>query len=215
MKNKLVRQIPNGLTVIRLILTLIFLGMVLYAPRFEDPKPWRFLIVAFVLFVIAGITDLIDGSVARYLNVTSKFGRMIDPLADKVLVCGAFFCFAWIGQPLLANFTQSPYNVPPWALDAVRWGTAIILFVREVGVTILRHIAEARGVEFGAVFSGKIKMSFQSFGIGTVMIGWAFVSREWGDWFTIVTYFLMLLLTVVSGIHSLTRRITPESTPDE
>jgi len=74
-------------------------------------------------------------------------------------------------------------------------------------VQTLRHIAESRGVNFGAVISGKIKMFLQSFGVGTVMIGWAFVSREWGDWFTVVTFIVVAGFTVYSGIDSLRRPI--------
>ncbi|MHC4088236.1 MAG: CDP-alcohol phosphatidyltransferase family protein [Planctomycetota bacterium] len=93
----MLKLIPNILTLGRLVLTIIFLIMVLYAPpryaQGELPFP-DFLDIAFILFVIAGLTDMIDGTVARRLNVTSKFGRMVDPLADKVLVCGSFICFA-------------------------------------------------------------------------------------------------------------------------
>jgi len=205
----LARHIPNALTVGRLALTLVFLLMVLYAPRLGEAKPWPFLTAAFVLFVIAGLTDVVDGTIARALGVTSKFGRLLDPLVDKVLVCGAFICFALVGQPRFANFLVAPYELPEWLFDVFRWLTAVILAVREVGVTILRHVAEARGVAFGAVVSGKIKMFLQSFAIGTVVIGWAFVSRTWGDWFTVVTFVLMLAITVASGIQSLCRPIRP------
>jgi CDP-diacylglycerol--glycerol-3-phosphate 3-phosphatidyltransferase len=198
----IIRHIPNALTVGRLVLTLIFLGMILYAPRTGQDKPAAFLTGAFVLFVVAGLTDIVDGHLARKFNVTSQFGRMVDPLADKILVCGAFFCFAIVAQPRLANFGGSET-----ALHLIRWGTAIILFAREIVVQTLRHIAESHGVNFGAVVYGKIKMFLQSFGIGTVIIGWAFVSRPWGDWFTLVTYVLMVAMTIVSGVQALRRAI--------
>lgn len=198
----IIRHIPNALTVGRLILTLIFLGMILYAPTLEQEKPAAFLTAAFVLFVIAGLTDIVDGHIARKFNVTSQFGRTVDPLADKILVCGTFFCFAIVAQPQLANFGWSDTT-----LHLIRWATAVILFVREVLVQTLRHIAESHGVNFGAVIYGKIKMFLQSFGIGTVIIGWAFVSRPWGDWFTIVTYILMVAITIISGIQALRRPI--------
>ncbi|NLK41768.1 MAG: CDP-diacylglycerol--glycerol-3-phosphate 3-phosphatidyltransferase, partial [Planctomycetes bacterium] len=76
----IVRHIPNALTVGRLILTLIFLGMILYAPRLEQAKPAAYLMGAFVLFVVAGLTDIVDGYIARKYEVTSRFGRMVDPL---------------------------------------------------------------------------------------------------------------------------------------
>jgi CDP-diacylglycerol--glycerol-3-phosphate 3-phosphatidyltransferase len=198
----IVQHIPNALTVGRLVLTLIFLGMILYAPRTGRDKPAAYLMGAFTLFVIAGLTDIVDGHIARKFNATSQFGRMVDPLADKILVCGSFFCFAIVAQPRLANVGWSDTT-----LHLLRWGTAIILFAREIVVQTLRHIAESHGVNFGAVVYGKIKMFLQSFGIGTVIIGWAFVSRQWGDWFTLVTYALMVLMTIQSGIQALRRPI--------
>jgi len=198
---RIMRHIPNALTVGRLVLTVIFLAIILYAPA-KGEKPADLLLGAFILFVITGLTDIVDGYLARKFEVTSKFGRTVDPLADKFLVCGAFFCFAWVNQPKMACFGFSEMT-----LDIIRWGTAIIIFAREVIVQTLRHIAESRGVQFGAIWSGKLKMFLQSFGIGTVIIGWAYVSRPWGDWFTIITFGLMVLMTVFSGIQSLTRRI--------
>jgi CDP-diacylglycerol--glycerol-3-phosphate 3-phosphatidyltransferase len=200
--NNMVRYIPNILTVARLVMTVIVLGMILYAPTLGQEKPAKLLIIAFVLFIIAGLTDIVDGYIARQYNATSKFGRTVDPLADKILVCGAFVCFAIVGQPRFINF-----NFPDWLLHTIQWGTAAILLLREVVVQTLRHIAESRGINFGAVVWGKIKMFLQSFGIGTVFVGWAYVTRPWGDWFTIITYFLMALITIVSGIQALTRRI--------
>ncbi len=198
--NNLVRIIPNVLTLGRLILTLIFLGMILYAPQMGREKPAGFLLTAFILFVVAGITDIVDGKIARMYDVTSKFGRMIDPLADKALICGAFICFAIVGEPKLANF-----NLSVLTLSFIHWLVALVLIARELLVTILRHLAEARGVNFAATVSGKIKMFIQSFGIGTVIIGWAYVSRTWGDWFTIITLVIMITVTVISGINSLKR----------
>ncbi len=81
-----------------------------------------------------------------------------------------------------------------------------ILILREVYVTILRHIAEARGINFAATASGKVKMFLQSFAIGTVMIKTAHVqTATWGYWFTAVVFALMLTVTVVSGLTA-TRR---------
>jgi CDP-diacylglycerol--glycerol-3-phosphate 3-phosphatidyltransferase len=201
-QNGFIRYVPNILTVARLGMAVVFLGLILYAPTVEREKPAGVLMAAFVLFVIAGLTDVIDGYIARKYNAISKFGRTADPLADKFLVCGAFICFAIVGQPRLVNF-----NLPEWLLLTIRWGTAAILLLREVVVQTLRHIAESRGINFGAVVWGKIKMFLQSFGIATVLIGWAYVTRPWGDWFTIITYLLLAFFTIFSGIQALTRRI--------
>ncbi len=191
------KLVPNILTFMRLGLTFIFLAMVLYWPYVTDHS-W-FLDIAFVIFVIAGLTDVIDGHVARRWNATSKFGRMIDPLVDKVLVCGAFICFALIGVPKL-------FDWGPGTLRAVHWTAAGILMVREVYVTILRQLAESRGVNFAAVKIGKLKMFVQTFAIGTVLIKTAHVqTATWGHWFTIVVYVLMVAVTIASGVQA-TRR---------
>jgi CDP-diacylglycerol--glycerol-3-phosphate 3-phosphatidyltransferase len=193
----MVKHIPNILTFSRLALTVVFLAMILYMPYVDDRT--FFLDVAFVLFVIAGLTDVIDGPVARRLNVTSKFGRMTDPLVDKVLICGTFICFAIIGQPKLFALSET-------SLRILHWSVAGILILREASVTILRHVSEARGIDFGAVASGKIKMLLQSFAIGTVLIKTAHVPQAaWGHWFTTITFAAMIVVTVTSGIAA-TRR---------
>ena len=196
----MLRLIPNILTFSRLVFTIIFLVMILYSPYVAN-KPF-FLDIAFVIFVIAGLTDIVDGPVARKLNVTSKFGRMVDPLADKALVCGAFVCFAIIGEPKLFGFGAG-------ALAAIQWSVAGVIILREAYVTTLRHIAEARGVSFAATVSGKIKMFLQSFAIGTVIIKMAHfttdVQRWWGYWFITVTFIIMLVVTVISGLRATQR----------
>ncbi|MBC8217020.1 MAG: CDP-alcohol phosphatidyltransferase family protein, partial [Planctomycetes bacterium] len=146
---RFIRFIPNILTFGRLVLTVVFLVMILYSPGVENKSV--FLTVAFVLFVIAGLTDIIDGKIARMYNVASKFGRMIDPLADKILVCGSFICFAIIGEPRL-------FSLSPRVLAVIHWSVAGILIAREAYVTVLRHLAESRGINFAATVSGKIKM---------------------------------------------------------
>ncbi len=198
----MLKQIPNILTFGRFVLTVIFLIMLLYSPRFyaqgERPFP-GFLDIAFILFVVAGLTDMVDGAIARKLGVASKFGRMMDPLADKVLVCGAFICFAVIEEPKLFDFE-------PVTMAIIQWSVAAIIILREVYVTVLRHIAEARGINFAATVSGKIKMFLQSFAIGTVVIKTAHVqTATWGYWFTTITFALMLIVTVISGLRATQR----------
>ena len=198
----MLKQIPNILTFGRFVLTVIFLIMLLYSPRFyaqgELPFP-GFLDIAFILFCIAGLSDMVDGAIARKLGVASKFGRMMDPLADKVLVCGAFICFAVIGEPKLFDFE-------PVTMAIIRWSVAAIIILREVYVTVLRHIAEARGINFAATVSGKIKIFLQSFAIGTVVIKMAHVqTATWGYWFTTITFALMLIVTIISGLRATQR----------
>jgi CDP-diacylglycerol--glycerol-3-phosphate 3-phosphatidyltransferase len=198
----MLKLIPNILTFGRLVLTTVFLVMILLAPQYyadgEVPFP-GFLDIAFIIFVAAGLTDMVDGLTARRLNVASKFGRMMDPLADKVLVCGAFICFAIIGEPKL-------FSLSPVTLSIIQWSVAGILIVREAYVTTLRHIAEARGINFAATVSGKIKMFLQSFAIGTVIIKMAHVqTAAWGNWFTSITFAIMLAATVISGLRATQR----------
>jgi CDP-diacylglycerol--glycerol-3-phosphate 3-phosphatidyltransferase len=194
------KHVPNILTFGRLGLTIVFLGMILYSPHIDNPSSRSFFLdIAFVLFVVAGLTDIVDGAAARRFNAATKFGRMIDPLVDKVLVCGAFVCFAIIRAPQF-------FNWGPTTLAVVQWSVAGILIFREAYVTILRHRAEARGMNFAAVTSGKIKMFIQSFAIGTVLVKMAHVPQaEWGHWFTIVVLAAMVAITVYSGL-SATRR---------
>ncbi|MBN1975545.1 MAG: CDP-alcohol phosphatidyltransferase family protein [Sedimentisphaerales bacterium] len=198
----MIKQIPNILTFSRLVLTLVVLVMILYAPRYyangEVPFP-GFLDIAFILFVISGLTDIFDGMAARRLKVTSKFGRMLDPLVDKILVCGAFICFALIGEPKLFNLDKT-------SLTIIHWLVAAVLIAREAYVTILRHIAEAKGINFAATRSGKLKMFFQSFAIGTVIFKMAHVqTAAWGYWFTTVIFIIMIITTIYSGLRATQR----------
>ncbi|UCE47323.1 MAG: CDP-alcohol phosphatidyltransferase family protein [Phycisphaerales bacterium] len=189
--------IPNILTFTRLALTFIFLGMILYSP-FAAHKSF-FLDIAFVLFVITELTDVVDGKIARKLKAVSKLGRMTDPLADKVLVCGTFVCFAIIAEPRLFGFSRG-------ILALIQWSVAGTLILREAYVTVIRHITEARGLAFPAVATGKIKGVLQAFAIGTVIIKMAHVqTAAWGYWFTTATFVLMLTFTVISGFAA-TRR---------
>jgi len=200
----MVESIPNILTLARLALTSVFLIMILYSPFAANKS--LFLDVTFVVFVAAGLTDLIDGFVARQLNVATKFGRMMDPLADKFLICGAFVCFAMIGEPKLFDLNRA-------SLSLIHWLVVGILVARETYVTTLRHIAEARGVNFAATFSGKIKMLTQCFAIGTVIIKMAHVqTATWGYWFTTVTLAIMLTVTVISGLMTTRRRSWKKAT---
>jgi len=194
----MVRYIPNTLTVMRLALTVIFLGLILHSPQATNRT--ALLDGAFVLFLIAAFSDIADGIIARRYNVTSKFGRIVDPLADKVLVCGAFICFAIIGEPRLFNLSVGAHRVVHWAVVA-------ILISREAYVTILRQWAEAHGINFAATASGKFKMLTQSFAIGTVLVKMGHVqTATWGYWFTSITYTVMVTATIISGLRASQRK---------
>ena len=201
------KQIPNILTLGRLVLTVVVLMMIFYSPYVTNQP--LFLDIAFVIFVISGLTDIFDGIAARRLGVTSKFGRMLDPLVDKVLVCGAFICFGIIGEPKL-------FGLDSGTLAVIRWSVALIVIIREVYVTALRHIAEAHGINFAATASGKVKMFLQSFAIGTVIIKMAHVpTAAWGNWFTVITFVIMLTVTVMSGLWATRRKSWKEAVGKE
>ena len=194
----MVRQIANILTLGRLVLTAVFLAMLLYSPNVSNNRS-LFLDVGFAIFVIAGLTDIIDGRIARRFNVTSRFGRMLDPLVDKVLICGAFICFAIIGVPKL-------FGWPAMTMKIIQWLVALIITAREAFVTVLRHIAEARGINFAATTTGKIKMFVQSFAIGTVLVKAAHVqTATWGYYFTTITLIIAVAVTILSAWSAIQR----------
>jgi CDP-diacylglycerol---glycerol-3-phosphate 3-phosphatidyltransferase len=199
----MIKFVPNILTVARFVLALVILGMLLYVPTYQRHETAavvsRYIDWLFVLFLIACLTDAIDGKIARKYNVSSKFGRMLDPLVDKVLVCGGFIALAIIDQPRLFDFSAR-------TLAIVQWGIAGIITLRELVMTIVRHIAESRGINFAATPAGKLKMFVQSFAIGTILIKMAhFSDAAWGNWFTLVVLIAAAVLTVVSAMPSMRR----------
>jgi CDP-diacylglycerol--glycerol-3-phosphate 3-phosphatidyltransferase len=202
----MVKWVPNILTFLRLVLTIVFLVMLLCAPGVANRA--LFLDVAFVIFLVAGVTDVIDGHVARRFDAASKFGRMMDPLVDKVLVCGTFVCLAVVGWPTL-------FDWGPTTLAVVQWVVAGVIVVREAYVTILRHWAEAHGINFAATRSGKLKMFLQSVAIGTVLIKMGHLPEaQWGHWFAALIYAAAVTVTVISGLRA-TQRTKPRDTVRE
>jgi CDP-diacylglycerol--glycerol-3-phosphate 3-phosphatidyltransferase len=134
-------NLPNALTIFR-ILALPFCAWALFQEDGKDPS-WQ--IIAWLMFFVVGMTDVLDGRIARKRNQISNFGIILDPIADK-----AFIATALIGLSILGKI--------PW------WVTALIL-VREVGVTILRFAVIKREV-ISANRGGKIKSLLQNFSVG-------------------------------------------------
>lgn len=123
-------NLPNQLTLLRIVLIPVFMG-VLYA-GFPGAG-----YVALGIFVVASLTDLLDGKIARARNLVTDFGKFADPLADKMLVTAAMLWFVEIGQ------------MPAWAL--------LIVICREFAVSGLRMIASDKGRVIAAGWSGKVK----------------------------------------------------------
>jgi CDP-diacylglycerol---glycerol-3-phosphate 3-phosphatidyltransferase len=202
----MIKFVPNILTMARLVLALVILGIILYIPTYQTHESAAavscYIDWLFVLFIVACLTDAIDGKIARSYNVVSKFGRMLDPLVDKVLVCGGFISLAIIGEPKLFNFS-------PLTLIIIQWGIAGIITLRELVMTIVRHIAESRGINFAAVAAGKLKMFVQSFALGTILVKMAhFPDAAWGNWLTLILLIASAAITVVSAMPSVRRTNT-------
>lgn len=173
------RHIPNALTISRIVLAVAFFAVlagwqvphILFA-RVEGPD-WRLLLCA-GLFVAAAVTDALDGFLARRWKVVSMFGRVVDPVADKVLVLGAFVFLAGpafsVGQ---GRSSLQVTGVEPWMV--------VVVLSRELLVTWLRAVAEARGIAFGADASGKAKMILQSVVVPLILLLIAITSPvQWG-----------------------------------
>ena len=134
-------NLPNTLTIFR-ILALPFCAYALFKNGGEDDS-WR--IIAFTLFFIVGLSDILDGKIARSRSQITEFGKLLDPIADKAMLATAS-----IGASILGMLS--------W------WVTAIFL-IREVAVTILRFAVIKKGV-IPASKGAKVKTFFQSFGVG-------------------------------------------------
>lgn len=179
----------NRITMLRGLLTAAVLVVLLVdAP---DPRPavwWT----AFVLFAITALTDAVDGALARRLQEVSVFGRIADPLVDKLLVLGT--------ATVLLPLDDMARVLPAWAV--------VIMLAREVLVTALRGAVEGKGISFQAVWIGKWKMLVQCVAVGATLLygaGVGFVraplfglSATWN--LAHVLVWLAVVLTAWSGI---------------
>ena len=144
-------NLPNQITLARLGLAIVFFALLsCFDARQLDQQRWL-LSLCFWLFLVAAVTDILDGLLARMMQSVTSFGRILDPVVDKVMVCGAFVLFAshhfWDGNK---NIT----GVAPWM--------AVVILSRELLVSAVRSHSEASGEKFGALWAGKLKMFIQS-----------------------------------------------------
>ncbi len=162
------RSLPNALTIARVGLALAFFGCLVgyrydRSPVLNGDPDWV-LLAAAAVFVLAAITDALDGHLARKWGVVSLFGRVMDPFADKLLVLGGFVCLAG------AMFTIEGPQRQVVQVSAVQPVMAVVVLARELLITSLRGAFESRGVSFAATASGKWKMILQSVCIPLVLV---------------------------------------------
>ena len=147
MKNK---NIPNYLTILRVVLIPFFVVAVLRIPTWDFMK-----YVALGIYVFASVTDFVDGYLARKYNVVSDFGKLMDPLADKLLVSTGLILLSGMGV------------IPSWI--------TVILIGRDFVMDAVRMLAQSKGVIMAAGMYGKAKTAFQMIGISFALIdnmGW-------------------------------------------
>lgn len=130
-------NLPNKLTVLRICMIPFFVAALLY----EGGASRNMRILADVLFIAASLTDLLDGKIARKYNLVTNFGKFMDPLADKLLVCSALICLIELGQ------------LPAWVV--------IIIISREFIISGFRLVAADNGIVIAASYWGKFKTVFQ------------------------------------------------------
>ena len=160
---------PNRLTILRVVMIPLFVVAMLW-----ETLPYHEYI-ALALFVGACITDFFDGYLARKYNQITTFGKFMDPLADKLLVCAAMICF----------LTNQQTQMPAWAV--------IVIISREFIISGFRLIASDNGVVIAASYWGKFKTTFQMVSVVLLILdipALAFV--------TTICVWIALLLTIVS-----------------
>jgi CDP-diacylglycerol---glycerol-3-phosphate 3-phosphatidyltransferase len=170
--------LPNQLTILRLALVIVFV-----AAR-ESALPWGATIAA-VAFGLAVLTDYLDGALARRLQCETDFGRLMDPLADKVLIAAALVLLAW------------SHDIPAWA--------AIILISRDFLITGLRQLALSHGTVLAADPAGKTKTASQMVMIGFFLLRdatqeWLHL-EAWPSW-VLLTGHVLITASVILSIYS-------------
>ncbi|MCI8822464.1 MAG: CDP-diacylglycerol--glycerol-3-phosphate 3-phosphatidyltransferase [Lachnospiraceae bacterium] len=167
-------NLPNKLTVLRVLLIPFFVWFALV-----DLVPGYSKYIAVLIFVVASLTDLLDGKIARKYHLVTNFGKFMDPLADKLLVCAALICLSASGM------------VPAWMV--------IIIISREFIISGFRLVASDNGVVIAASYWGKFKTTFQMLMIIVLLLDLGGVFDVIGQ----VLTWIALILTVVSLVDYL------------
>lgn len=171
-------NLPNKLTILRVLMIPFFVLFMLVNVTGDADK-----YIAAAIFIIASLTDMLDGQIARKYNLVTNFGKFMDPLADKLLVCSAMICLVEMGR------------LPAWIV--------IIIISREFIISGFRLIASDNGVVIAASYWGKFKTVFQMAMIIVLIF-------DLGGVFTIVETVLIwvsLILTVVSLIDYIAKNV--------
>jgi CDP-diacylglycerol--glycerol-3-phosphate 3-phosphatidyltransferase len=171
-------NLPNAITVVRILLAPLFFVMLLVDGGDDGWLRWA----AAILFILAIATDGIDGHIARSRNLVTDLGKLLDPIADKVLTGAAL-----VGLSILGEL--------PW------WVTGLIL-VREVGITVWRFVQLSDRV-IPASRGGKLKTLAQSIAISLALLPFPELFGDWVNWVNGVFMAIALVLTVVTGIDYL------------
>lgn len=162
-------NLPNKLTILRVILIPFFVLFLLL--REGSDQTCRY--IAASIFVIASVTDLLDGKIARKYNLVTNFGKFMDPLADKLLVCAALICLVELKQ------------LPAWMV--------IIIISREFIISGFRLVASDNGVVIAASYWGKFKTVFQMTAVILLIVDIEALSMV-----TLLCVWAALILTIVS-----------------
>ena len=169
-------NLPNKLTIFRVILIPFFVFFLL-APYFPEYGKY----IATAIFIVASLTDMADGKIARKYNLITDFGKFMDPLADKLLVCAAMICLVEMGR------------LPAWMV--------IVIISREFIISGFRLVASDNGVVIAASYWGKFKTTFQMLMIIVLILNLGGVF----DMIGLVLTWIALILTVVSLIDYLVK----------
>ena len=162
-------NLPNKLTVLRVILIPFFVAAVL----FDEGDSQMFRYLAASIFIVASLTDLLDGKIARKYNLVTNFGKFMDPLADKLLVSAALVCLVELEQ------------LPAWMV--------IVIVSREFIISGFRLVAAEQGIVIAASYWGKFKTTFQMIAIILMIVDLKVLNPV-----TWLCTWIALILTVIS-----------------
>lgn len=190
-------NIPNQITLARLALSIIFFVVLSQYSHGSSP-PWK-LDVAAAVFIVAAGSDFIDGYLARKWKMVTPLGRVLDPMVDKVLICGAFILF--LAPGFVGGDGRNVTEMRGWMV--------VVIVGRELLVTGLRGFNESQGRAFGASLHGKVKMWIQSFAAPTILFlvahdGWL-MSASAATTVKLVIVWLTVLVTALSMLQYLAR----------